>query len=171
MANAAAATQALIERSHPVGVLNYGCAGAHRADLQIGDIVVGTRAVAYLEPGAPTVECDPNLVALAAQVDFPRAHFGTVASGDAGNRSPETIEALSAKHNSLCEDMEAAAIGLVCQKYGIPFLTVKDISNNELVRGTTSWEAVLAETGPDQLAQMAASFTMRVIQAYAMSRR
>lgn len=32
---------------------------------------------------------------------------------------------------SLCEDMEAAAIGQVATLHGIPFLAIKDISNSE----------------------------------------
>src|SRR5690348_16009084 len=47
MVSAAARTQQVISRYAPRAVVNYGCAGAHRADLFLGDIVVGTRLVAY----------------------------------------------------------------------------------------------------------------------------
>src|SRR3954452_683499 len=39
MQRAAAAAQDLIDDHAPRAVLNYGCAGAHRADLLLGDIV------------------------------------------------------------------------------------------------------------------------------------
>ena len=55
MVAAAAATEAVIARYAPRAVLNFGCAGAHRADLLPGDVVVGTGCIAfdhgYLRPG------------------------------------------------------------------------------------------------------------------------
>jgi adenosylhomocysteine nucleosidase len=165
MAPAASATREAIERCAPRAVLNYGCAGAHRADLAIGDIVVGTDAVAYLDADTPVAHCDADLLETARQVaaEHPRVVFGTVASADAWNRSPEGIGALAARHASLCEDMEAAAIGLACAAHGVPFLTIKDISNNELVRQTLSGEAMLREIGLDQIARRAAEFTWQVL--------
>jgi len=47
MASAAAQAQAVISRYAPRALLNYGCAGAHRTDLLLGDIVVGTSVIAY----------------------------------------------------------------------------------------------------------------------------
>src|SRR5690348_6183142 len=47
MVNAAAGAQAVISRYAPRAMVNYGCAGAHRPELLPGDIVVGTRLVAY----------------------------------------------------------------------------------------------------------------------------
>jgi nucleoside phosphorylase len=66
----------------------------------------------------------------------PRFVVGTVASADCWTCSPARIAALAAHHDSLCEDMEAAAIALTCATHDIPFLTIKDISNNELLRVT-----------------------------------
>jgi adenosylhomocysteine nucleosidase len=67
----------------------------------------------------------------------PRVVFGTVASADRWNRSPERIASLVALHGSHCEDMEAGAIALVCAGHDLPFLSIKDISNNELLRLTS----------------------------------
>jgi adenosylhomocysteine nucleosidase len=63
----------------------------------------------------------------------PRLVVGTVASADRWNRTPASIEALVSLHGTHCEDMEAAAIAMTCASHDVPFLTVKDISNNELV--------------------------------------
>jgi adenosylhomocysteine nucleosidase len=169
MQPAAAATRELIAQYRPRAVLNYGCAGAHRVDLAIGDIVVGTEAVAYGEPETPVAPSDPDLLTVAREVaaEHERVVFGTVASADAWNRAPETIGALAARHGSLCEDMEAAAIGLVCAAHRVPFLTIKDISNNELVRQTLSGEAMLREIGLEEIARRAAEFTLRLLQALA----
>jgi adenosylhomocysteine nucleosidase len=92
----------------------------------------------------------------------PRVVFGTVVSADRWNRAPTTLRSLVERHDSLCEDMEAAAIGLVCASHGVPFLTVKDISNNELLRATRSGMAMLEEIGVDQLARRAAAFTLTI---------
>ena len=99
----------------------------------------------------------------------PRVAFGTVLSADRWNRSPATIGSLVERHDSLCEDMEAAAIGLVCASRGVPFLSIKDISNNELLRPTRSGQAMLTELGIEQVARRAAAFTLAVVRALVQS--
>jgi adenosylhomocysteine nucleosidase len=210
MVSAAAAVQAVISRYAPRAVLNYGCAGAHRAGLLLGDIVVGTRMVAsdnlretpdgtyryngmyYLAEGeqrrVEALDADPSLVAAARRVadehlerhepwpaDLgwpfdvahrpPRVAFGTVVSADRWNRSAASINALVERHDSMCEDMEAAAMALVCASQGVPFLTIKDISNNELLRATSGGQAMLEELGVEQIARRAAAFTLALAQA------
>lgn len=108
--------------------------------------VTGETVVANERP------CDPALLALAAEAAagyepdaWPR-HFGwpggiahragrvttgVVSSADIWTQFHERIDMLHTRHRSLCEDMEAAAINRVCGRWGVPFLTVKDISNNE----------------------------------------
>jgi adenosylhomocysteine nucleosidase len=186
MASAAAKTQAVIAQYAPRAVVNYGCAGAHRADLLLGDLVVATQVVAYEHLEVQTVASDGALLAAAhraaeALLDrheawplelgwpdgvphrSPRVNFGTVASADRWNRSACAIEALAARYDSLCEDMEAAAIGLVCAREKVAFIAVKDISNNELLRPTTSGSAMLSELGVNQLARRAAAFTLELL--------
>jgi nucleoside phosphorylase len=64
-------------------------------------------------------------------------------------------------HDSACEEMEAAAIALTCASHGVPFLAVKDISNNELLRVTT--EEWSAET-EGQLGRRAAALVLAVLR-------
>ena len=64
----------------------------------------------------------------------PTVRTGTVASADRWNRAAARISGLVATHDSACEDMEAAAIALTCASHGVPFLAIKDISNNELLK-------------------------------------
>ena len=59
------------------------------------------------------------------------------------------------RHGSHCEDMEAAAIAQVCASHGVPFLTVKDVSNNELLKNATT------ETGRSMLAAIGAEVGRR----------
>jgi adenosylhomocysteine nucleosidase len=205
MVNAAAGAAFAIARYQPRAVLNYGCAGAHRPDLLLGDIVVGSRLVAYDNVrespegevryrGMPllvsgkqqlveALDADASLLEAAANVSAhqveawpanlgwpsdvqhraPRVVFGTVTSADRWNRSVSSIRRLVDLHESLCEDMEAAAIAQVCATYGVPFLTIKDISNNELLRATKGGQAMLDELGEQQVARRAARFTLDVV--------
>jgi nucleoside phosphorylase len=214
MVSAAAATQAAITRHAPRAVVNYGCAGAHRMELMLGDLVIGEHVVAYdnvretpdgrseyggmryLAQGkqrrVERLACDAALVSTATRVAetlgdglepwpidlgwpasvahrSPRVVHGTVASADRWNRAPATIASLVARHDSVCEDMEAAAIGLVCAGHDVPFLTIKDISNNELLRATASGAAMLDQLGAEQVAQRAAHFTHALLRALSLT--
>jgi adenosylhomocysteine nucleosidase len=181
MASAAAATEATIQRFAPVAVLNYGCSGAHRADLLPGDIVIGARVVSldrisveadgterrlrmwYQHGGeskrAESAPASPELLDLAIRVAgtlevaqdpwpatvgwpeavphrIPQVVAGTIGTSDRWTRSPARIAQFAALFQSDCEEMEAAAIALTCLTHDVPFLAVKDISNNELLRTT-----------------------------------
>ena len=174
-------------------------------ELLLGDIVVGTRVVAYdsvretssgesvyrgmiymrdgVQQRVSAIACAPHLVKAARSaghvhdpwpVDLgwpagvahrtPHITLGTVASADRWNRAPATIAHLVATHQSLCEDMEAAAIGIVCAAHDVPFLTIKDISNNELLRQTASGTAMLTELGTSQIARRAAACTFATLE-------
>ena len=204
MTSAAAVTEAVIVRYRPVAVLNSGCAGAHRADLLPGDIVVADRVVAYdnvreapdgtqsfgnmhyLHRGVPRsvsgLDSDPELLQLALRVEgnfdpwpadvgwptgvphrAPRVVVGTVVSADRWNRAESSIRALAGQFDSLCEDMEAAAVALVCASHDVPFLAIKDIVNNELLRATQSGRALLAEVGEHQVGRRSAAFVLALL--------
>jgi adenosylhomocysteine nucleosidase len=165
--NAAAATSALCALDRPRAIFNYGCSGAHRDDVDHGDVVIASHVVHYsslivLPDGArryqgfryyvdhepvlaERLEPDPALLSLAGEAAEslslpewpgaghpPRVLTGTVGSADIWTQHGESIRDLHAIHGSLCEEMEAAAIAQVAMTYGVPFLAVKDISNNEL---------------------------------------
>jgi adenosylhomocysteine nucleosidase len=61
----------------------------------------------------------------------PETHVGPVGSADQWNQAHVRLDMLHGRHGTLCEDMEAAAIAQVCARHGVPFMTVKDVSNNE----------------------------------------
>ena len=96
----------------------------------------------------------------------PRVHAGVVASADVWTQSQARLDLLHGRHRSLCEDMEAAAIAQVCARHGIPFLSIKDISNNEfhaasdLTGGFTDFPT--AEVG-----KRAAALTLRLVERLA----
>lgn len=61
----------------------------------------------------------------------PRTLVGRVGSADIWTQHHGRIDEINAQHGTLCEDMEAAAIAHMCARHSTPFLTVKDVSNNE----------------------------------------
>ena len=165
--NAAAATSALCALERPCAIFNYGCSGAHRDDIDPGDVVIASHVVHFsslivLPDGvrryegfryfvdheevlAERLAPDPTLletaVAVAGSLELPewpgvsrapRVLTGTVGSADVWTQHGESIRDLHTIHGSLCEEMEAAAIAQVAATWGVPFLAVKDISNNEL---------------------------------------
>jgi adenosylhomocysteine nucleosidase len=73
----------------------------------------------------------------------PRIFFGPVASADAWTQETGMIERINDEHGTLCEDMEAAALAQIAFMHGLPFLAVKDISNNEFDAAT-----IHGEVGP-----------------------
>ena len=207
---AAAATEAVIARYEPRAVLNYGCTGAHRDDLMLGDVVVGTACVAYdhgrLRPGGtfehtpkrlraddetklaafPTstallavaesiagleqwrAEPWPEASWLADQVRrTPRVFFGPVASADRFTQDADALRALHAQHATLCEDMEAAAIAQVCALHDLPFLTVKDISNNEFHALSTFGEVGTFTILEAELGKRAGAFLFALLERLA----
>lgn len=134
-----------------------------RADYLLADPTLraaAERAAATLagqhEPWPPASGW-PHTVAHRA----PRVRVGTVASADRWNRSAARISGLVATHDSACEDMEAAAIALTCASHAVPFLAIKDISNNELLRLTDS--VVFEALGPE-LGRRAAALTLATLR-------
>ncbi len=187
--NAAAATSALCALERPRAIFNYGCSGAHRDDIDPGDVVIASAVVHFsslivLPDGirryegfryfvddeqvlAERLVPDPTLLLAATTAAEtvrlpewagvghpPRVLTGTVGSADIWTQHGESIRDLHTIHGSLCEEMEAAAIAQVAATWSVPFLAVKDISNNELreytdmtIAGSSVLAHVVSEVG------------------------
>lgn len=213
MVAAGAATEAVIGRYGPRAVLNYGCTGAHRADILPGDVVVGTACIAYdrgnLRPGGyfdhqpahlykegrdirlGAFPVGNALLAVAESVAgtgrwqreaWPEAHwprgiphraprvfFGPVGSADRFTQDTDALRALHSQHATLCEDMEAAAIAHICALHDVPFLTIKDISNNEFHTVSTFGETGTFKTLEAELGKRAGSFLFAVLERLAIN--
>ncbi len=96
----------------------------------------------------------------------PLVHHGVVASADIWTQSHERLDLLHARHRSLCEDMEAAAIALVCARHGVPFLTIKDISNNEY-HAASDLAGGFTDFPTSEVGKRAADLTLRTIERLA----
>ena len=136
------------------------------------------------ETVASTVRpCDPALVELAtsaavgwtpdawpAALGWPaevahrpgKVETGVVASADIWTQFHERIDALHARHRSLCEDMEAAAAHQVCDRHGVPFLTLKDISNNEF-HAVSDIEGDIEVLPASEIGRRAADLLLRLL--------
>ena len=150
-ASAARAVTELILTEHPDCIINSGVAGGLKDFIvKAGDVVIGSE-VAYHdvwcgEPnergqvqGLPSrFPADPVLLAkataLAASREWPvTIHTGLIASGDQFYISrEEDARILSVRPDALASDMESGAIAQTCHHYGVPFLSIRSISDTHL---------------------------------------
>lgn len=140
--NAASLTQHLIDCFSPDCVINTGTAGALTDALPIGGIVVSrdaayhdVRPVALLEDmyGDRFIRADGELVTLAESACRENSLpflTGTIVSGDSFISTEEQREEIFREFpDSLCTEMEGAAIAHVCRKSNVPFVIIRAISD------------------------------------------
>ena len=143
--NAARTATELILTQRPDCIIKSGVAGGIDACLLVGDFVVGTE-VAYHDvwcgegwlQGQVMGEdrlfpSSASLLEKAASIASDRpmgVHFGLICTGDQFLTSPEEADkVLSIYPEGLACDMESAAIAQTCAHYGIPFLSLRVISD------------------------------------------
>ena len=116
---------------HHMGFVSESDQGS--GNLSRIDLDVDVRSRLSLCAHSETVEPWPYALASERQ---PAVYQGGIASADVWTQYPARIRAIAAEHDTLCEDMEAIAIARICQQWGVPFGSVKDISNSELLRAS-----------------------------------
>ena len=92
----------------------------------------------------------------------PNVLTGNIASADVWTQHMERLDRISERHGTLAEEMEAAALGVICQRLGIPFLPIKDISNNEFQQ-VSDVAGGLDEFPFAEVGRRAAALTLRTI--------
>ncbi len=152
--NAAVATAICILEFHPAAVINQGTAGAHVPELHIGDIVVGKACININDLKMPERgagegsdplkwefskrsvcrSADPALLKLFERAEYPghRKVSGILGSGDLFSREADRISWIHQSRNNLCEDMESISAYEVCERFSVPCIGLRVISNNEL---------------------------------------
>ena len=141
VAISATSTRVVISAGSAGGV---GSTGGVGEDVRVGDVVVGStyiysgadaRAFGYAlgqVPGMPeTYTGDQDLLAAALGAGVPdlRVLAGTMISGDAFIDA-STVDAIrTAFPGALSTDMESAALAHTSHLYGVPFLSVRGISD------------------------------------------
>ena len=145
----AAGTAAMLNRYPISSVLFTGIAGGVGDETKVLDVVVATKLVQHdygqitndgfeWSEGFDSEEgyypCDEGLVKLAydAAVDVvggDHVFQGIIASGDQFIASEEYVKQLQENHNALACEMEGASIALVCERYGVPFVVIRTMSD------------------------------------------
>ena len=157
--NSAIATTLAIEHYHPRIILNQGTAGALVDWLNTGDIVIGKRVCymsqfstdenrdadainpwktdAYRTLDGETVsyQADGTLlqsIRNACQKMSREVYFDVIASGDVWTKDPLHIHKCHQTLGAVCEAMECAGAYLAANSLGVPLVSIRAISNNEL---------------------------------------
>lgn len=156
--NATIATTIGITNFNPDIIINQGIAGAHQENLHIGDIIIGEKCCninSYKMPiknkgdgsnpfewelnkRAKNVQCADsrliNIVEHSLISNGNNIHKGILGSGDVFNREYDRIIWINKAFHNLCEDMESIGAYSVCNKFKVPCIGIRIISNNELLR-------------------------------------
>ncbi len=167
--NAAACTQALIDRYGVERLINVGVAGGVSSELKVLDVVVGRALVQHdfdLRPFGyvkgylgevyggdsqrPTCfEADPVMVEAcesAAKKALGYEHslyVGVIASGDEFVAASDRRSAIAASCGAMASEMEGAAVAQVAFQNGVPFLVLRTISDLADGSAPVSFETVV----------------------------
>lgn len=156
--NSTIATTIGIINYQPHFVINQGIAGAHSVNIHIGDIIIGEKCcninsysmLAISEgKGSSVFEWEPDKRAKQAKYTnaqllsalqnniiantSKQVYTGVLGSGDAFNREVDRIKWLNKLFNTSCEDMESIGTYSVCDKFNVPCIGIRIISNNEIL--------------------------------------
>lgn len=166
--NATIATCIGITNFNPDIVINQGIAGSHREDLHIDDIVIGQKCYninSYKMPikskgsgsnpfgwklnkRAKDVKCASSelvymLKKYISNASKAKVFTGILGSGDVYNREYDRIKWINNQFHNLCEDMESIGVYSVYNKFNIPCIGIRIISNNELLSGEIKKEIAI----------------------------
>lgn len=147
--NASRTTQLLIDNYDVDCVINIGCAGALKEQLNIGDIVIGKYLVqhdfditkfnhekGYIPNVGIKIESDKNLLDMFLNNIDSNVFVGNIATGDIFCTDKNMSLKIHNKFNADCVEMEGAAIAQVCYLCNIPFIIIRSIS--DVVNGTNT---------------------------------
>lgn len=153
--NAAVAAQILIDGFGAAAIINSGTAGGMDAKLRIYDTVVAAeccyhdvaeKILTEYHPRMKTVffESSPQLLSLAQnavkKLGLRKVYFGRMATGETFI-TDEGRERIMESFAPLSVDMETAAIAHVCYVNGIPFLSVRCITDTAEHSGNETFHA------------------------------
>jgi adenosylhomocysteine nucleosidase len=164
--SAAAGVQRLIDEFGVSRLVVCGLAGGLRADLDIGDVVVGERFVQHDLDASPiyprfeapglglaTFEADAALVehaaaAAAAIEESPAVYRGLIVTGDQFIKDEKRHELLRDLPDALCVEMEGGAIAQVCYLNDVPFVIVRVISDRADGEAPVDFKRFVEEVAP-----------------------
>ena len=147
--NAARTVQILIDNFEIDYVVNVGSAGGLKHDLNIGDIVIGTKTIqhdfdttafgykrGYITKIGDVVMLSDELLIQKAKIAIQNLREqnvnvkeGIIASGDIFVTDVKMKEKIVKEFDADCTEMEGAAIAQVCILDKIPFIIIRSISD------------------------------------------
>ena len=141
--NAAVCAYKLIREHHVEEILSFGCAGGMTNEVEVGDVVIGD-AYCYHDVwcGEPNERGQVQGLPMTFPSNWERwtwlhegCKHGLIASGDAlcDNVLMASAIVQILEKNPIAVDMESAAIAQVCHKEGVPFTSIRVISDNPLL--------------------------------------
>ena len=160
--NASSGLSVAIMEYNPSIVINYGIGGAMSKDIHTKDIVIGN-SVSNINSYRTSIlgegygsspnswelltflsgetdryieyKTDKELLDIASDIEYNYGNVvvGKIGSGDAWNREVDRILYLNKTYGIIVEDMEAISIYNLCDKYNIPCISFKVISDNSLI--------------------------------------
>ena len=141
-------------------IINYGMVGAYGNNIHKKDIIIGKKCmninsyitgkiekgidinlwefVTFLdgkEDNLIVYNADKTLLDNCKKMKYTNSDviFGIIGSGDVWNREFEKIILLNDKYKINCEDMESVAIYQLSNRFNIPCISIKGVSNNEIL--------------------------------------
>lgn len=150
---AASGATTMLERYPISHVVFTGIAGGVSEKTKLLDEVIATQLVEHDygkiandgfkgvsgDPGTSTepeeyYQCDPMMVDLAYEAAVEvlgeeRVFKGTIATGDQYIASEKEVERLRRDYDAYACEMEGAAVAVVCQRYGKPFVVLRALSD------------------------------------------
>ncbi len=161
--NAAASITLGIKKYTPKAIINEGVAGGVGEKIHVEDIAIGTEVIHInsLESGKRgrgegtnlddyeittfiygednrliCPKSNKDLLELTKKVAKEveeKTYFGAIGSGDIWNKEADRLLYLNKKYNIICEEMESISIYKIAEKYNIPVIAVKVISDNAIL--------------------------------------
>lgn len=150
--NASVCTQVMIDRFNVDAIINTGVAGGMDTAVKVCDIVVSNEVLPHdLElrfldnypPYNSIFKADQKLMDTACEVcdEYGYAkHIGRIVSGESFISSSEVKKQICDKFSPLAVDMESSAIGHCAYMNGVPFLSLRCISDNADDEGEMSFD-------------------------------
>lgn len=160
--NASSSLSIAITEYNPRLIINYGIAGAMSKNIHTKDIIIGN-SVANINSyrtgelkegegsnpntwelltflsGQPDkyieYNSDEELLSITKSIDYNNGNivYGKIGSGDAWNREVDRILYLNKEYDIICEDMESIALYTIANRFNIPIISIKIISDNSLI--------------------------------------
>ncbi len=172
--NAARCTQILIDNMQVDYIINVGVAGGLNENLNVCDIVVGTKLVqhdfditafdhekGYIPNVGKFIDGDEYLIKIANEVALENkfiVHNGVIASGDIFCTDKSMANKIKNKFDAYCVEMEGSSIAQVCYLCHIPFLVLRAISDIPNGNNVITYEEFL-----EQSSKNVAKFILEII--------